>query len=185
MMYRLHYLPKQQRGVVLVIVLILLLVMTLLGLASVRGTLMEERMGANQFDRSLAFQAAEAALREGEAWAAANKPMPGIAPPYYAGCVDGVCGRPDPTDEDDNERWNDSSVAWKTSTVQVGGLATSPKYLIELMDTGLPLDGECTTSIDMSPGASCTGSELRYRITARSEANGRAAVTLQSIYAVP
>src|SRR3546814_12700111 len=57
----------QQRGVALVIVLILLLVMTLLGLASMRGTLLEERMSGNLFDRSLAFQAAEAALRPGEA----------------------------------------------------------------------------------------------------------------------
>lgn len=59
---------RQQRGAALVIVLLLLLVMTLLGLASLRATLLEERMTGALFDRSLAFQAAEAALREGEAF---------------------------------------------------------------------------------------------------------------------
>ena len=58
--------PCQERGAALIVVLILLLVMTLLGLASLRGTLMEERMSANMYDRSIGFQAAEAALREAE-----------------------------------------------------------------------------------------------------------------------
>ena len=57
----------RQSGVSLVIVLILLLVMTILGLAVMRGTLLEERMSANMYDRSLAFQQAESALREAEA----------------------------------------------------------------------------------------------------------------------
>lgn len=57
----------RQSGVSLVIVLILLLVMSILGLAVMRGTLLEERMSANMYDRSLAFQQAESALREAEA----------------------------------------------------------------------------------------------------------------------
>ena len=56
----------RQRGAALVTVIVLLLVMTLLGLVSVRATVLEERMSAGMYDRSLAFQAAEAALREGE-----------------------------------------------------------------------------------------------------------------------
>lgn len=56
-----------QSGVSLVVVLILLVVMTVLGLAVMRTTLLEERMSANMYDRSLAFQQAESALREAEA----------------------------------------------------------------------------------------------------------------------
>lgn len=56
-----------QSGVSLVVVLILLVVMTILGLAVMRTTLLEERMSANMYDRSLAFQQAESALREAEA----------------------------------------------------------------------------------------------------------------------
>lgn len=55
-----------QRGVVLVISLLLLLVLTLIGVAATRSTTLEERMTANQRDREVAFQAAEAALRDGE-----------------------------------------------------------------------------------------------------------------------
>ena len=57
---------RGQRGVSLVVVMILLLVITLLGLAVLRGTLMSERMSANMYDRSLAFQSAESALRDAE-----------------------------------------------------------------------------------------------------------------------
>jgi type IV pilus assembly protein PilX len=58
--------PSRQRGVSLAIVLILLLVVTLLGLASLRGTLMEERLSSNLYDRNLSFEAAESALRDAE-----------------------------------------------------------------------------------------------------------------------
>lgn len=57
---------ESQHGASLITVLLLLLIMTLLGLAVLRGTLLEERMSANMYDRSLAFQQAESALREAE-----------------------------------------------------------------------------------------------------------------------
>jgi type IV pilus assembly protein PilX len=56
----------RQRGVVLVIALLMLLVLTVLGLAATRSTALEERMTANQNDKEVAFEAAEAALRYGE-----------------------------------------------------------------------------------------------------------------------
>jgi len=59
---------SHQSGAALVIVLLLLLVMTLLGLASLRATLLEERMSGALFDRSLAFQSAEYAMREAESF---------------------------------------------------------------------------------------------------------------------
>jgi len=58
--------PYRQRGVVLVVSLILLLVVTLLGITSMQGTVMEEKMAGNTRDRNLAFQAAESGLREAE-----------------------------------------------------------------------------------------------------------------------
>lgn len=57
---------RDQRGVALIVALILLLVATLIGLAGMRGTNLQERMSANMYDRSLAFQRAEAALRGAE-----------------------------------------------------------------------------------------------------------------------
>ena len=57
--------PRQQ-GFVLVVCLILLLVLTLIGIASVQNTALEEKMAGNDRNRELAFQSAEAALRVGE-----------------------------------------------------------------------------------------------------------------------
>jgi type IV pilus assembly protein PilX len=55
-----------QRGMILYISLLLLLVLTLIGLAATRSTTSDERIAGTQRDHDLAFQAAEAALRDGE-----------------------------------------------------------------------------------------------------------------------
>ena len=54
----------RQRGVALAVALILLLVITLVGLAAVSGTLMQQKMSANFYDRQVAFQSTEAAMRQ-------------------------------------------------------------------------------------------------------------------------
>ena len=56
----------RQNGMVLVISLILLLVMTLLAIASMQGSTLQERMAGNAHNQQSAFQSAEAALRTGE-----------------------------------------------------------------------------------------------------------------------
>jgi type IV pilus assembly protein PilX len=57
---------RAQRGMVLYVSLLLLLALTLTGLAVSRNITVDERIAAGQRDRDLAFQAAEAALRDGE-----------------------------------------------------------------------------------------------------------------------
>ena len=54
---------RAQRGITLLVVLILLLILSVLGIAILRSSAMQERMSANMRDRSLAFQGAETALR--------------------------------------------------------------------------------------------------------------------------
>ena len=56
----------RQRGMALFVCLALLLVLGIAGSSAVRTTILEERMARNAGDALLAFQAAEAALREGE-----------------------------------------------------------------------------------------------------------------------
>jgi type IV pilus assembly protein PilX len=182
-------LPRSQRGVALAVVLILLVVITLLALAAMRGTLLEERMSSNIRDRGLGFQAAEAALREGESIAAGN---PGKVAGYpTSGCgtgaQQGYCAKPDPAQAVDNARWEDAN--WeansRAATVVLTDVGATPRFMVELLQTGLPPTGSCTTGLDVSPDAECTGDETIYRITARSVADGRADVTLQSTYVVP
>ncbi|MFI8742234.1 pilus assembly PilX family protein [Stutzerimonas zhaodongensis] len=57
---------SSQKGAVLVVALIMLLLLTVIGLASMRGTSLQESMSGNMRDSSLALQASEAALRKGE-----------------------------------------------------------------------------------------------------------------------
>src|SRR5689334_20227370 len=55
-----------QRGVALLVALMFLIVLTLLGLAALRTTTLEERMAGGSRDYNTALQAAEAALRDAE-----------------------------------------------------------------------------------------------------------------------
>jgi type IV pilus assembly protein PilX len=157
-------------------VLLLLVVVTLIGLSGRRGTVMEERMTASTRDRSLAFQAAEAALRAGEDFVARNKPvLNGI-------CNEGMCGVPNPDAPpvwDVPANWDDATEV----TTNLGGQVMAPQYIVELLASNVPSQGGCVSiSISDPP---CSGTERRYRITARSSSQGRAEVILQSIYAVP
>lgn len=56
----------RQSGAALLVTIIMLLVISLLAVNSMQGSIIQERMTANQHDHQLAFQAAEAALRQGE-----------------------------------------------------------------------------------------------------------------------
>lgn len=58
---------SKQQGAVLFVALIMLLLLTILGVSSMKGTLMEEKMSGNLRDHNIAFEAAESALRDAEA----------------------------------------------------------------------------------------------------------------------
>ena len=159
--------PRSQGGAALLVVLMLLLIMTLLGLASLRVSMLEERMTAGLLDRSLGFQGAEAALREAEAFLLTRPTFP------TAGCSAGLCAQPVATA---TERWLDPNFGgWRTATVSLGGPALAPQYIIESMGDA-PNSPGCDQQIPVP--ASCVSP--RFRITARSAAAGRAQVTLQS-----
>jgi type IV pilus assembly protein PilX len=179
---------RSQRGVALVVVLILLLITTLLGLASLRGTLLEERMSANLYDRGLAFQAAEAALRQGEALVNVLEPLKdfpneGITVNNAASCVNGLCTTPG-TVEAAKPRWLLDSPPWRNVTAVSNGSSGSitPQVMLEYMGKGAgwagceklrPRNQQCLKS--------------RFRITAQGgdASTGRAAVLLQTTYATP
>ncbi len=59
---------QKQRGVVLLVCLIMLLVLTVLGVTAMSGSTLQERMAGGARDYNVAFQAAEASLRVGEAY---------------------------------------------------------------------------------------------------------------------
>ncbi|HRY14606.1 MAG TPA: PilX N-terminal domain-containing pilus assembly protein [Candidatus Competibacteraceae bacterium] len=57
---------KQQKGAALIVALVFLLIMTMIGATAMQSTTQQEKMAGNTRQRNLAFQAAEAALRDGE-----------------------------------------------------------------------------------------------------------------------
>lgn len=57
---------RRNKGIALVVSLILLLITSILAIAGLRGTTLQEHMSGNLYARNLAFQAAESALRHGE-----------------------------------------------------------------------------------------------------------------------
>jgi type IV pilus assembly protein PilX len=59
--------PRGSRGAILVVALILLLVLTLIGITAARMQTAQEGMARNDDNHQLALQAAEAALRDGQA----------------------------------------------------------------------------------------------------------------------
>lgn len=176
--------PERHKGAALIIALILLMVMSLLGLSSIRTTSTQERMSANAYDRSVAFQAAEYALRLGEAqaklWGDGTGGFPTIdnALASDTTCTQtactaaGLCQIPDP--DCTTPRWEEATPSWKT-TAALGGLSITPKYIVEALAIDAPCDPEMLTGGLQN----CK----RFRITATSVADGRANVTLQSIYA--
>ena len=161
---------RTQRGATLVVVLVLLLVMTLLGLASLRNTVLEERMTANLLDRSIGFQSAESALRDAEALLATGPAFPA------AGCnPQGLCARPDPAL---TERWLDAGfTGWVNATAVDASLAP-PQFFVEALGEG-PNWPFCDQ--ELPPNPNCL--KPRFRITSRSTDAGRASVLLQTTFA--
>lgn len=171
-----------QRGAALVVVLLLLLVVTILGLASIRSTLLQERMAGNLTARSGAFQSAEAALREAEEVAAGGVTLPDAG----AGCNgNGFCGRHIPSTNNRYPAWQAAGF-WESGTPRVSAAAVNgitARYVIE--DFGHGVNEDCLiTSVDMS-APECSADSQILRITVRSKGDDGAAVVLQSLYEVP
>ncbi|BCX81037.1 type IV pilus assembly protein PilX [Methylomarinovum caldicuralii] len=81
-----------QTGAALIVGLVMLLVMTVLGVAAMQTNLLEEKMAGNYRDQNLAFQAAEAALRDAEAdiTPTSGRIISGLTG-FAADCTNGLC----------------------------------------------------------------------------------------------
>ncbi|BAZ93315.1 hypothetical protein TspCOW1_17460 [Thiohalobacter sp. COW1] len=115
---------RRQQGAILAVSLIMLLVMTLIGVTAMQNTIMEQRMAGNTRDINLAFQAAEAALREGEvALEAASLPdFDGTTDGYYK-AEDIAIGNP--------QVWEAPGTVWITYPDSLDGVPTPPEYVLE------------------------------------------------------
>lgn len=126
-----------QRGSALIVALVFLLAMTLIGVTAMQGTNQEERMAGNARDRNLAFQASEAAIREGEEWLRPRNALPASnAFPCSTGqlqtCVLQRVGMPDLVSQMQNASWWTSNAReyGTVGTTQISSAKTDPYYVI-------------------------------------------------------
>ncbi len=150
-----HNFHCDQTGAALVVALIMLLIMTLLGVSTIDTTVTEEKMAGQYRNRQLSFEAAEAALREGEATA--------IAFPVYEP-TDGSTGLHLPPTSGDPV-WEASGTTWLSATTSLPGvtLAQAPAYTTEYI-AYVPRDPFCGISNE-SAQQDC--GRYAYRVSAR------------------
>jgi len=179
---------RRQSGIALVVALLLLVIISLVGLAAVRGTIMQQKMASNMYDRSLQFQAAEAAMR---AAAALIPNSPGIIARNCA--AGGVVCLSDPFTDPSVPSSAYQSVASGSGagqfiTSKLG--AGTPQFVVENM--GNWVDPTSNTGFNQSANAHNYGAQgasttaIYYRVTARSAdpatVGNRAVVTLQGMF---
>jgi len=141
--------PIAQRGVALFVSLVFLVILTLLGVAAFQSATLQEKMSGNLRDQSIAFQSAEAALRDGESVVAATL---NIATPADYACTGGLCrptfcnssGACTPaagTPQWQNVSWAPSSTTTVKISSGITGVAQQPRYVIEKMNSFVPDTG--------------------------------------------
>lgn len=155
--------PQAQGGAALIVSLLFLVILTLIGASAMTTTTLEERMAGNAKDLNIAFQAAEAALRDG--WDDLNGVRISGASGFDTACPGGLCER---------DFTNTSTPVWYSvdwmapnPTVELGsqtggtllptgpgGVAKQPRYIVEAF-----VDGAAFTSVAKK--------QYIYRVTAR------------------
>ena len=188
-----------QQGAVLIVGLIMMLLLTIIGLAAIRGTDLQERMAGNMRDRNLAFQSAEAGLRIGE------ELLDGAAIPSFSGGTKGywpdlnkstsfsslTTGSWPLVDGSSTERrlrpaiW--TSAQWEANSIQIAagvleGLKEQPRYTIEEVQVSAKALNQ-GGGVDVESQEKMADTEY-YRITARGlGGTADAEVLLQSTFA--
>lgn len=174
---------SRQHGAALIVALVLLVIMTILGMTSMNMSILEERMAGNIRNMQLAFDAAEAALRDGETTTEglppgtvfdANGGTGGLYVPNTGGIP--VWEQGDITNPDTS---GGGMPSWQPrGGTSIDGVASQPQSLIEDLGTVLRFR---TCAMELPPPGGC---HLPVRrVTARGwGANLNAVSVLQSTY---
>ena len=178
---------NQQKGAALAVSLVILLIMTIIGLQGISSTTLEERMSRNYRDSQLSFQAAETALRDGEAFVEST--LFDLSD-YTSACVNGLCFNGTsgacPVLNPSTPLWEDSANVWNNSANHkvysgtITGAFAQPKYIVEFQCYA-PTDP--SAPVPSSPEGSTSEWSEMYRITALGfGASDTSRTMLQSTY---
>jgi len=190
-----------ETGAALFVSLVFLLIMTIVGLAGMQNTSLQEKMAGHLRDSSLAFQAAESALKAGEAVLNSGKipifscssPTDGLyvnsypgttsdCPTYLGSPSNKQSSNPYPPENENfwicNSPTNCDMVSLSSS--QFSNLASPPKYVIESLSVGASVDQ--TPGQTLEAGIPLTPGPKYYRVTAHGTGlTSNSVVVLQSV----
>ncbi len=171
----------RQGGAILVFCLVFLAILTVMGTAGMETTILEERMSSNMRDHNLAFQSAESALKNAEAWLATQTLLPTAS-------GDGSTrvwteGGMDPSASDGKYWWNHASIdagwwaARANAITGIDGVASQPSWVIEEYRT---VNSGNSLAIGSGEQVRC---RIFHRITARGVGvNETTAIRVQSTF---
>lgn len=177
----------KQQGAVLIVGLIMVLLMTIVGLAAIRSTGLQETMAGNMRERNLAFQAAEASLRVGEDLVEDNN-VDGLD---FSGATVGLqpdlnqpgLGLPS-VHEWTEEQWAENGAQTDLELDNVGE-ENQPWYVVEeLMVLSFNASKSTGGAIDQQSLQSTNDLEMEFfRVTSRGlSGSGESEAVLQSTY---
>lgn len=185
---------QREQGAALIVGMIMLLLLTMIGVAGMRDTLLQEKMAGNMRDREVALQAAEAALRVGEA------ALSGVTEPAFTNSY----GLYDLNTSTTTNRvksgtttrvtevvfWRDNWTWQNNNSVQINdtldGAIDKPRYVIEKLKPGMTQEEVTSTTVQVVKDKGLV--EVKdiapdYRITARGVgASTDAVVFLQGTF---
>ncbi len=166
-----HLVRRRERGAALIVSLVILTALTLLGVSAMQQGTMQERMTGNMRDKSVALQAAEAALRGAEHY---------LDTTAVPGPFNDTNGLYTPTADGELPRWE--KIDWSNDTAVrkygMSGVAEDPRYIIERIP-GIPFGNREVAGDEPIPAG------VVYRITARSTGmSGDAVAMVQSTFRV-
>ncbi|WP_250656785.1 pilus assembly PilX family protein [Alkalimarinus coralli] len=141
----------KQSGAALIVGLIMLLVMTMIGIAGMSETIMEDKMLFNFRDKTISLNAADSALRANEAWLADQDIKP--TPQVLSNCSTmPLCGQTGNVVWDTNQlqatwsaltwsNWTTNAVEYSGSGASgssIGNIAAQPRSIIEFRSFNEP-----------------------------------------------
>ena len=169
-----HAFRHSQVGVVLIVGLVMVLLISIVALAAIKGSGLQEAMTGNARDRNIAFQAAEAGLTAGES--VVDETLVTVAPV----CPSTVCsGNRDVIPANSVIYFNET--AWINNTILTTAMAlptkAQPRFIVEELPLYRPDDG---SSVD---GIGSVTEIVPYRITSRGVGlTAESTAIIQSFY---
>ena len=168
----------KQHGAALITALSILLVLTILGIATVSTTVLQERMAGNARDYEVAFEAAESTLRQAETFVNGLTDTTGFDNAGTTGLFS--------VDYNGNA-WETESNWNNAMTGSVGAyVGENPKYIIQQLDaTVSDAPQEEVEATGYNPGNVAANNNVKvFQVTVRGYGlSAKSRVMLQSYYA--